>query len=923
MNYFCRYFSSNTVQYHGLVNQGATCYLNSVLQALFMTKDFREAVQRHTCENPDTDCIDRHLATLFGDLKEQKAYTHNITRKLGIKRVGEQRDAAEYFEKILNLTSPDASQIFHGLSTHKTICSACCKEAGTDGPFWHLPLALVHSNSEDYSVVNGIEEYFRASYLSGENQMYCDQCDAKSDATIKCVITKHPEVLMLLLKRFEFDYSYMTYVKNNCSVDVPCTLQIPENQTYELYAVVEHFGDLRCGHYTVTIKSQDDERWYSFNDDWVTLLDHQPVQQDNFMKSGSPYLLFYRKNNVHAADTCTQDLREVSPPGGFPPATSNIYDERHEAGKMREREEVEEAAEAGNDTAVDVSIETGIGDMKCRGVGLPMEDQDNGVYARQIIPYNHHENNVKIITDEEDMRGNAEADDQAEKRENISREPEESVEDQDDDSGRQDDVRQNRPQEGLEGDDIHNTSCNDHNHKQEVSNMHARQEYSEQVCVDMQREEEKMVMDVKMAGDEQSERRRKASTEYLNRDAEHQDNEGLADVRQDMNEDQQSTQKTGQDYDLMPVSVDKQGDEERMKIDVKVDVEGKAGADEQASGGGKRLTVYQLSYHESQVNGRVGDSRQNMPKDDQRSKQGSSSRYEGHEEQREARSDVKGDKEQKRGDAKHEQRKGTSERQHIGQDVEDQNNGGLDDIGPNQSEQNIIDVGVVKQAKEQENKREEHIQNSADSSPRQAGLAGSRRPTENQGVGSVEKTRQRDSQPKARTEFKEDTMEGRRGPEQSRPCQVKITEVEFKDGIQRSSETKYIGKQTVQKTSQDIVKSEVENNEGNAKRKSDAKTDAMVRLPDSVRNLTLSESTLQEPQKHRAKRVNENETNSATYSNHKKKPKFSDTQEQTTEMKHATEKRPKTKNKLKLRFDSWRTHRKEKSKQNKTTGCFF
>ncbi len=29
-----------------------------------------------------------------------------------------------------------------------------------------------------------IEEYFKASYFSGENQMYCGQCDAKSDAAI-------------------------------------------------------------------------------------------------------------------------------------------------------------------------------------------------------------------------------------------------------------------------------------------------------------------------------------------------------------------------------------------------------------------------------------------------------------------------------------------------------------------------------------------------------------------------------------------------------------------------------------------------------------------------------------------------------------------------------------------------------------------
>lgn len=40
-----------------------------------------------------------------------------------------------------------------------------------------------------------------------------------------CKMVHHPEILTLLLKRFEFDYHRMTYVKINCSVDVPHKLQ--------------------------------------------------------------------------------------------------------------------------------------------------------------------------------------------------------------------------------------------------------------------------------------------------------------------------------------------------------------------------------------------------------------------------------------------------------------------------------------------------------------------------------------------------------------------------------------------------------------------------------------------------------------------------------------------------------------------------
>ncbi|XP_055012348.1 ubiquitin carboxyl-terminal hydrolase 47-like [Boleophthalmus pectinirostris] len=56
--------------------------------------------------------------------------------------------------------------------------------------------------------------------------MYCENCDKKCDAVLGCEVKDHPEVLVLLLKRFEFDYSSMVYVKINQPVNVPQTLQM-------------------------------------------------------------------------------------------------------------------------------------------------------------------------------------------------------------------------------------------------------------------------------------------------------------------------------------------------------------------------------------------------------------------------------------------------------------------------------------------------------------------------------------------------------------------------------------------------------------------------------------------------------------------------------------------------------------------------
>ncbi|XP_037832382.1 probable ubiquitin carboxyl-terminal hydrolase creB isoform X2 [Kryptolebias marmoratus] len=302
-------------KYHGLIREGATCYLNSVLQVLFMTREFREAVDRFVDENPNSDLIDPHLKELFDQLLQKPTDTCKILKKLHIDRVYEQRDAAEYLERILRMTSPSAAEIFHGQMSHRIFCPCCGTQTNTDVPFWHLPLELVNSCRENYSVENGIEEFFKTSDFSGEKQMYCDKCDTKVNATSKYVMKHHPDVLILLLKRFDFSYQNMSYVKISCIVDVPYTLKIPQNQTYELYAAVDHIGDLTGGHYTAVIKPQDDEdRWFSFDDDRVTPLDESPFpDKKNIAISSSAYLLFYRKKDSGPEDSKDKYTNEDHP----------------------------------------------------------------------------------------------------------------------------------------------------------------------------------------------------------------------------------------------------------------------------------------------------------------------------------------------------------------------------------------------------------------------------------------------------------------------------------------------------------------------------------------------------------------------------------------------------------------------------------
>uniref|UniRef100_A0A096MGC9 Ubiquitin carboxyl-terminal hydrolase 47-like n=1 Tax=Poecilia formosa TaxID=48698 RepID=A0A096MGC9_POEFO len=284
--------------YQGLSSPGLTCYLNSVLQVLFMTEEFREAVKRFGTSSlsyilkeakskPYSD--DNYV---FSACLQQEPYDvyKVISKRLMDDKVFEQRDAAEYFEKILCRTNPNASEhlivlylkIFKGELNHKTTCLNCKMTNDSTNFFWVLPLSMGDSKSRSYSVLKGWSSFFQAQRVSKDNQMFCSGCNQKHDADIEYEMIHCPDVLTLLLKRFSFDYQQNRYVKLHCRVDVAQTLEVKQyiytysvsaslyfNLMYDLYAVVHHFGDLMGGHYTADVKSFETGNWYCFNDNTV------------------------------------------------------------------------------------------------------------------------------------------------------------------------------------------------------------------------------------------------------------------------------------------------------------------------------------------------------------------------------------------------------------------------------------------------------------------------------------------------------------------------------------------------------------------------------------------------------------------------------------------------------------------------------
>ncbi|XP_072315299.1 ubiquitin carboxyl-terminal hydrolase 50-like [Eucyclogobius newberryi] len=223
------------------------------------------------------------------------ARTDDIAKILDIADVYEQRDAAEYFEIILRKTTPEASKIFKGELNHMTTCCRCNTRNNAPGFFWIIPLSIGDPH-QTYRVNKGIEDFFNKEKVSGENKIYCAECDQKQDAFVMYEMKQSPEVLTLLLKRFHYISDLKCNVKVNCEAEVPLTLTIQDN-TYKLYAMVKHYGNLTGGHYIAYIFSSQTKEWYDFNDERVKLRKNKYMSGKPYLRSCSSYLLMYMKKS--------------------------------------------------------------------------------------------------------------------------------------------------------------------------------------------------------------------------------------------------------------------------------------------------------------------------------------------------------------------------------------------------------------------------------------------------------------------------------------------------------------------------------------------------------------------------------------------------------------------------------------------------
>ena len=129
-----------------------------------------------------------------------------------------------------------------------------------------------------------------AENLTGDNQIYCNNCQCDTNAVMYDEIHLAPNVLIIILNRgkgniFECDVDYPDNIDLSKYITNPAS-----PKKYELIGVISHLGQSSLeGHFIAYCKHFDDCR-YIFNDSLVK----QIGDKKDF--KGIPYILFYKKS---------------------------------------------------------------------------------------------------------------------------------------------------------------------------------------------------------------------------------------------------------------------------------------------------------------------------------------------------------------------------------------------------------------------------------------------------------------------------------------------------------------------------------------------------------------------------------------------------------------------------------------------------
>ncbi|KAL6527892.1 CSN-associated deubiquitinating enzyme Ubp12 [Orobanche minor] len=351
------YDSKKETGFVGLKNQGATCYMNSLLQTLYHIPYFRKAVYHMPTNVNDmpSASIPLALQSLFYKLQysDNSVATKELTKSFGwdsydaflqhdVQELN--RVLCEKLEEKMKRTVVEGAiqRLFEGHHKNYIECINVDYKSSRKESFYDLQLDVKGC----HDVYASFDKYVAVEHLDGDNKYHAEE-HGLQDAKKGVLFIDFPPVLQLHLKRFEYDFVRDIMVKINDRYEFPLQLDLdidngkylsPDadrtvRNLYTLHSVLVHSGGVHGGHYYAFIRPTLSSQWYKFDDERVTKEDMKKALEElyggeeehtvqtnpglnntpfKFTKHSNAYMLVYIRESDKDKIVCHVDEKDIA-----------------------------------------------------------------------------------------------------------------------------------------------------------------------------------------------------------------------------------------------------------------------------------------------------------------------------------------------------------------------------------------------------------------------------------------------------------------------------------------------------------------------------------------------------------------------------------------------------------------------------------
>jgi ubiquitin carboxyl-terminal hydrolase 7 len=354
------YNSRELTGFVGLRNQGATCYMNSLLQTLYSVNAFRKAVYHMPTEEDEepSGCMPLALQSVFYKLQftPGPVSTEDLTSSFGWDTADafQQHDVQELNRILCDRLETNmkgtrvegtVNRLFEGHTLNYIDCINIEYKSSRKEAFQDLQLDVKGCNT----IYDSFDKYCEVETLEGDNK-YEAEGHGKQDARKGVLFENLPPVLNLHLKRFEYDYQKDAMVKindkyeffdeldldNRVNEDGKTSTYLSPNadktvkNKYKLLAVLVHSGGVHGGHYYAFVRPEG-KKWLKFDDETVSISDDSKAVKENwggdldgpapfgtvpavrsFSKFSNAYMLVYVRESEWDSVMCEVTEEDIS-----------------------------------------------------------------------------------------------------------------------------------------------------------------------------------------------------------------------------------------------------------------------------------------------------------------------------------------------------------------------------------------------------------------------------------------------------------------------------------------------------------------------------------------------------------------------------------------------------------------------------------